>query len=45
MKQLQFMASLQLVEGALQVCPDNVPEKIEKLFKIETDRLQKLQGL
>lgn len=30
MKQLQFIASLQLVESALQVCPDNVPEKVEK---------------
>ena len=45
MKQLQFLASLQLVESALQVCPDNVPEKIEKQFKIETERLKKLQGL
>jgi len=27
------------------VCPDNVPEKIEKEFKIETERLKKLQGL
>ena len=44
-KQLQFIASLQLVESALQICPDNVPEKIEKQFKIETDRLKKLQGL
>ena len=45
MKQLQFIASLQLVELALQVCPDNVPEKVEKQFKIETERLKKLQGL
>ena len=30
MKKLQFIASLQLVESALQVCPDNVPEKIRK---------------
>ena len=45
MKQLQFIASLQLVESALQVCPDNVPEKVEKQFKIETERLKKLQGL
>ena len=45
MKQLQFIASLQLVESALQVCPDNVPEKIKKEFKIETERLKKLQGL
>ena len=45
MKKLQFIASLQLVESALQVCPDNVPEKIEKQFKIETERLKKLQGL
>ena len=44
-KQLQFIASLQLVESALKVCPDNVPEKIEKEFKIETERLKKLQGL
>ena len=45
MKQVQFIASLQLVESALQVCPDNVPEKIEKQFKIETERIKKLQGL
>ena len=45
MKQLQFIASLQLVESALKICPDNVPEKIEKEFKIETERLKKLQGL
>ena len=45
MKQLQFIASLQLVESALRICPDNVPEKIEKEFKIETERLKKLQGL
>ena len=45
MKQLQFIASLQLVKSALQVCPDNDPEKIEKQFKIETERLKNLQGL
>ena len=45
MKQLQFIASLQVVESALQVCPDNVPEKIEKQFKIETERLKKLQEM
>ena len=44
-KQLQFIASLQLVDSALQVCPDNVPEKIKKQFKIETERIKKLQGL
>ena len=44
-KKLQFIASLQLVESALQVCPDNVPEKIKKQFNIETERLKKLQGL
>ena len=45
MQQLQFIASLQLVESALQVCPGNVPEKIEKQFKIETERLKKLQEM
>jgi len=45
MKQLQFIASLQLVESALRICPDNVPKKVEKEFKIETERLKKLQGL
>ena len=45
LKKLQFIASLQLIESALQVCPDNVPEKIEKQYKIETERLKKLQGL
>ena len=45
LKQLQFLATLRLIESALQVCPDNVPEKIEKQFKIETERIKKLQGL
>ena len=45
LKQLQFIATLRLIESALQVCPDNVPEKIEKQFKIETERIKKLQGL
>jgi len=45
MKQLQFNVSLNFVESALQACPDNVPEKIEKQFKIETERLKKLQKL
>ena len=44
-KKLQFIASLRLIESSLQVCPDNVPEKIEKQFKIETERIKKLQGL
>ena len=44
-KQIQIIASLQLVESALRICPDNVPEKIEKEFKIEIERLKKLQGL
>ena len=45
MKQLQFLASLQLVESALQVCPDNVPEKVGKEVKIEIERLKKLKDL
>ena len=45
MKQLQFLASLQLVESALQVCPDNVPEKVEKEVNIEIERLKKLKDL
>ena len=45
MKQLQFIAALQFVESALIVCPDNVPEKVEKQAKIEIERLKKLQGL
>ena len=45
LKKLQYIASLQLVESALQVCPDNVPEKIQNEFEIETDRIKKLQGL
>ena len=44
-KQLQFISSLQLVESALKICPDNVPEKIKEQYKIETERLKKLQGL
>ena len=45
MQRLQFIATLQLVESALKVCPDNVPERVEKEFKIESERLKKLQGL
>ena len=45
MKRLQFIAALQFVESALMVCPDNVPEKVEKQAKIEIERLKKLQGL
>ena len=44
-KQLQFVAALQFVETALMVCPDHVPEKVEKQAKIEIERLKKLQGL
>ena len=45
MNQLQFNVALQLVGSALQVCPDNVPEKVEKRFNIETERINKLKGL
>ena len=45
MKKLQYIASLQLVESALQICPDNVPEKIKNEFEIESERIKKLQGL
>ena len=45
MKQLQFLASLQLVESALQVCPDNVPEKVGKEVNIEIERIKKLKDL
>tara|TARA_Y100000741_G_C18086807_1_gene491005 strand:- start:207 stop:650 length:444 start_codon:yes stop_codon:yes gene_type:complete len=45
MNNLQFLASLHLMESALKICPDNVPEKIEKEFKIERERIRKLQEL
>ena len=45
LNQLQFLARLRLIDSALQYCPDNVPEKVEKEFKIEIERLQKLQDL
>ena len=45
MQQLQFLSTLRLIRTALELCPDNVPEKVEKQFKIETERLEKLQGL
>ena len=44
-KRLQYIASLQLMESALQTCPDNVPEKLEKQFQIEFERIKKLQDL
>ena len=44
-KQLQFIASLQLVESALRICPDNVPEKVKKEVNIEIERIKKLQDL
>ena len=34
--------SFRLIAGALDVCPDNVPKKIEKEFKKELDRIKKL---
>ena len=40
-KELQYIASLKLVESALQVCPDNVPEKIKEQYEIELERLKK----
>ena len=45
LKNLQFIASLQLIESALKICPDNVPEKIEKEYKVERERIKKLQEL
>ena len=45
LNRLQFLTRLQLIDSALQSCPDNVPEKVEKEFKIEIERLQKLQDL
>ncbi len=45
LNQLQFLTRLQLIDSALQSCPENVPEKVEKEFKIEIERLQKLQDL
>ena len=45
LNQLQFYASLDLIKSALQFCPDNVPEKVEKEFKIEIERIKKLQDL
>ena len=44
-KNLQFVSTLQLMESALKICPDNVPEKSEKEFKIELERIKKLQEL
>jgi len=34
--------SFRLIGGALDVCPDNVPEKMEKNFKAELKRIIKL---
>ena len=45
LNRLQFLTRLQLIDSALQSCPDNVPEKVKKEFKIEIERLQKLQDL
>ena len=45
MRQFQFYASLHLVESALQICPDNVPEKVAKEVNIEIERIKKLQDL
>ena len=45
MNKFQYIASLQLIDSALQVCPDNVPEKTKKQFEIESERIKKLQEL
>ena len=45
MNKFQYIASLQLIDSALQVCPDNVPEKTKKQFEIESERIKRLREL
>ena len=45
LKNLQYLASLNLTKSALEICPENVPENIKKVYEIESERIMKLQKL
>ena len=45
LRNLQYLVTLNLTKSALDVCPDNVPEKIKKEYEIESERIIKLQKL
>ena len=45
LKNLQYLASLNLTKSALEICPENVPENIKKVYEIESERIMKIQNL
>ena len=45
LRNLQYLASLNLTKSALEVCPKNVPENVKKVYKIESERIMKIQNL
>ena len=45
LRNLQYLVTLNLTKSALDICPDNVPEKLKKEYKIESERIMKLQKL
>ena len=44
-KKLYNAGTFQIVGSALNICPDNVPEKLKKEYQIESERIMKLQKL
>ena len=45
LRNLQYLASLNLTKSALEVCPKNVPENVKKVYEIESERIMKIQNL
>ena len=45
LRNLQYLVTLNLTKSALDICPDNVPEKVKKEYEIESERILKLQKL
>ena len=45
LKNLQYLVTLNLTKSALDLCPDNVPDKVKKAYNIESERIMKLQKL
>ena len=45
LKNLQYIVSLNLIQSALNICPDNVPEKVKKSYLAETEKIKKFKNL
>ena len=45
LRNLQYLVTLNLTKSAIDLCPDNVPDKVKKAYDIESERIMKLQKL